>query len=77
MKPAALFALTIAAGGIVVLSLLFKPPAGSEPIALVSSRQCLECHPGVAAEWQDSHRSTSKGRILFSKNSVSLSSACK
>ena len=55
MRAAALLALTLAVLGFLALFVVLKPPAAPEALELVSSRQCLECHPGVAAEWQESH----------------------
>jgi len=48
-------ALLFGVGGIGVLALVFRPEPAPEAIEIASSRQCLECHPGVAAEWQASH----------------------
>ncbi len=48
-------ALLLALGGCAVLFLVFRPEPAPEALEIASSRQCLECHPGVAAEWQLSH----------------------
>lgn len=37
------------------LLVLLRPPPPAPALAIRSSEQCLECHPGVATEWQDSH----------------------
>lgn len=55
LDAAAALAVALAAGGIVAVVLLLRPSAPSEPIALVSSEQCIACHADVAAEWQGSH----------------------
>ncbi len=55
IRPAGLAALLLAAAGILVLLKLFLPPAPAPAASLASSTQCLECHPGVAAEWKPSH----------------------
>lgn len=52
---AAALALALAAAGVVALVLLLRPPPAAEPLRIVDSAQCLACHPGVAAEWQESH----------------------
>jgi len=49
------FAGAIAVTGLLVLVWVLKAPSDSEPLRLLSSNQCLECHAGVAAEWQQSH----------------------
>jgi nitrate/TMAO reductase-like tetraheme cytochrome c subunit len=41
--------------GIAALALVLAPQQQSPTTELHSSTQCLECHAGVAAEWQDSH----------------------
>jgi len=48
-------ALLLAAAGILALLKILLPPPAEPAIRLISSKQCLECHPGVAAEWQPSH----------------------
>ncbi|KAA3613505.1 MAG: hypothetical protein DWQ01_02990 [Planctomycetota bacterium] len=55
IRAANLLALVLAAGGISVLAMVFKPQPPPEAIEVASSQQCMECHPGVAAEWQASH----------------------
>lgn len=45
----------LAALGIGVIVLLLRPPRPEPALAAFSSRQCLECHADVAAEWQESH----------------------
>ncbi|HEX9792791.1 MAG TPA: multiheme c-type cytochrome [Planctomycetota bacterium] len=55
LKTAALLALALVAGGVAVLIAVVDPGGAAEAIPLLSSRSCLECHPGVAAEWQASH----------------------
>lgn len=54
---AAAFAVLLAAAGVAAIALLLRPPAAAEPLQIVDSAQCLECHAGVAAEWQASHHS--------------------
>ncbi|MFT7517174.1 MAG: hypothetical protein ACI84O_000964 [Myxococcota bacterium] len=41
--------------GIAVLALMIVPKKVAAATELHSSTQCLECHAGVASEWQDSH----------------------
>lgn len=45
----------LAALGLLVLVLLLRPARSEPATSWISSRQCLECHPGVAAEWRESH----------------------
>jgi hypothetical protein len=45
----------LAVGGLIALTFVLKPPTNTEPLRLLSSNQCLECHAGVAAEWEQSH----------------------
>jgi len=54
-NAAAVVAILLGAAGVVALAWLLIPPTPAEPLVLHSSAQCLECHPGVAQEWQDSH----------------------
>lgn len=42
-------------GAIAVVVKLLLPPGQEGPLELQSSTQCLECHAGVAAEWEASH----------------------
>jgi nitrate/TMAO reductase-like tetraheme cytochrome c subunit len=57
MKPAAIVFLLIAGLGIFALVRLLLPPSGQEALQVSSARQCLECHAGVASEWEASqHR---------------------
>jgi len=55
MRLGTLTSFVFAAAGIAVLVKIVLPPTDSEPLRLLSSGQCLECHAGVAAEWQTSH----------------------
>lgn len=48
-------AIVLAAAGLTVIALLLKPPPTTEAVEIMSSKQCLECHPGVAEEWAASH----------------------
>lgn len=52
-----LFTSIALAMGMAILIKILLPPTTSdkEALAFFSSTQCLDCHPGVAAEWQDSH----------------------
>ncbi len=50
-----LLALLLAAGGCLVLFLALRPEPAAPAIEIASSRQCLECHADVAAEWEASH----------------------
>ncbi|MBC8327700.1 MAG: hypothetical protein ISR76_04315 [Planctomycetes bacterium] len=54
---ARLLALLLVLAGAGVLVAVFRPEPPAEAIELASSRQCLECHADVAAEWQASHHS--------------------
>ena len=55
LSAAGFVAVLLGAGGLVALAFLLKPPPAAEPIAILTSAQCIECHPGVAEEWQASH----------------------
>ncbi len=55
MRVKTIFSGVLALLGVAALIAIFKPPANSEPLRLLSSTQCFECHAGVAAEWQESH----------------------
>lgn len=52
---AQVLAILLAAAGLLVVVLVVLPESDSEPVALISSRSCLECHADVAAEWEKSH----------------------
>ncbi len=56
MKSALALAVVLAVLGTWVLILLLSPATpNTTPMEWVSSRQCMECHSGVAEEWQESH----------------------
>ena len=55
MKASLLPALAATAAGVWVLFKVLVPAPPPLAIEIVSSRQCLECHAEVAAEWQASH----------------------
>lgn len=50
-----LITLTASLLGLLLLWQLLFPSAPEEPLSLLSSSECLQCHPGVAAEWEASH----------------------
>lgn len=52
---ARLLALLVLLAGLAVIARVLVPTRPAPPVELASSRQCLDCHPGVAAEWQASH----------------------
>ncbi|MFQ5749596.1 MAG: multiheme c-type cytochrome, partial [Planctomycetota bacterium] len=55
IRSSALVALLLAFAGVLVLFKLLLPPPAGPALPLISSKQCLECHPGAGAEWQLSH----------------------
>ncbi|MHC4838817.1 MAG: multiheme c-type cytochrome [Planctomycetota bacterium] len=57
MRPAALLSLVVALLGLGFLVRLAWPSGGDGDLVLRSASQCLDCHSGVAAEWDASqHR---------------------
>ncbi len=48
-------AILLGAGGVVALVSVLTPPTPHDAVEIYSSAQCLECHPGVAEEWRESH----------------------
>jgi cytochrome c554/c'-like protein len=55
MKTSGIVAALIAAGGVVSLVLLLKPPVATGFNGPMRSADCQSCHADVYAEWQDSH----------------------
>jgi len=55
MRVSTVLSFLFVAAGLVVLVKLLTPPASDEPLRLLSSGQCLECHADVGKEWQASH----------------------
>lgn len=55
MRLSQILSLLIALCGIAFLIKIVIPPSNAEPLRLLSSAQCLDCHAGVAEEWQASH----------------------
>jgi len=55
MKAGAVVFLAMAALGLLFLVKLLWPQASEAALVVRSARQCLECHAGVASEWEQSH----------------------
>jgi len=66
MKASLLPALAATAAGVWVLFKVLIPAAPPLAIEIVSSRQCLECHAEVAAEWQASHHAFAYRQLISS-----------
>jgi hypothetical protein len=55
MRLGTILSSVFAIAGIAVLIKIVLPPTNEEPLRILSSAQCLDCHAGVAEEWQASH----------------------